>query len=125
MKTIKEAPIQQAEATFLDYSAAHKLKTLAAHPFDLTKEGNLTPERLNEFVAEGCGYRLLYGTDMGMEKHMYQVTFRVLETLDEHFYESELFGYHWAMSGFGLNDTILEKIYMDNAKKIQQYENEH
>jgi uncharacterized protein len=68
--------------------------------------------------------RLLYGTDMGMEKHMYQVTFRVLETLDEHFYESELFGYHWAMNGFGLNDSILKKIYMDNAKKIQQYENE-
>lgn len=66
--------------------------------------------------------RLVYGTDMGMEKHIYQVTFRVLETLDEHFYESELFGYHWAMNGFGLNDTILKKLYMTNAKKIQQYE---
>jgi uncharacterized protein len=67
--------------------------------------------------------RLVYGTDMGMEKHIYQVTFRVLETLDEHFYESELFGYHWAMNGFGLKDTILKKLYMTNAKKIKQYEN--
>lgn len=67
--------------------------------------------------------RLMYGTDMGMEKHMYQVTFRVLETLDEHFYESEMFGYHWAMNGFGLNDTILKKLYITNAQKIRQYEN--
>ncbi len=67
--------------------------------------------------------RLLYGTDMGMAKSMYQVTFRVLETLDEHFYETQLFGYHWAMNGFGLSDTILEKLYMKNALKIQNYEN--
>jgi predicted TIM-barrel fold metal-dependent hydrolase len=68
--------------------------------------------------------RLLYGTDMGMDKSMYQVTFRVLETLDEHFYETTLFGYHWAMNGFGLSDTILEKLYKKNALKIQNYENE-
>ena len=68
--------------------------------------------------------RLLYGTDMGMDKSMYQVTFRVLETPDEHFYETSLFGYHWAMNGFGLSDTILEKLYMKNALKIQNYENE-
>jgi predicted TIM-barrel fold metal-dependent hydrolase len=67
--------------------------------------------------------RLFYGTDMGMEKHMYQVTFRVLETLDEHFYESELFGYHWAMNGFALNDTILQKLYFSNAQNIRRYEN--
>jgi uncharacterized protein len=68
--------------------------------------------------------RLIYGTDMGMDKHMYQVTFRVLETLDEHFYETDLFGYHWAMNGFGLSDTILKKVYVENAQKILQYENE-
>jgi predicted TIM-barrel fold metal-dependent hydrolase len=68
--------------------------------------------------------RLLYGTDMGLDKHAYQVTFRVLETLDEHFYETDLFGYHWAMNGFGLSDTILKKLYMQNALKIRQYENE-
>jgi predicted TIM-barrel fold metal-dependent hydrolase len=66
--------------------------------------------------------RLIYGTDMGMNKHIYEVTFRVLETLDEHFYETELFNYHWAMSGFGLSDTILKKLYMENALKIEAYE---
>lgn len=69
--------------------------------------------------------RLLYGTDMGMDKHIYQVTFRVLQTLDEHFYETELFGYHWAMNGFGLSDPILKKIYKSNAIKIQRYEDGH
>jgi hypothetical protein len=68
--------------------------------------------------------RLLYGTDMGMDKSMYKITFRVLETLDEHFYESELFGYHWSMNGFGLSENILKKLYMSNAKKIQAYEND-
>ena len=67
--------------------------------------------------------RLLYGTDMGMEKHFYQVTFRILETLDEHFYETKLFCYHWALSGFGLSDKILKKLYLTNAQKITDYEN--
>lgn len=67
--------------------------------------------------------RLLYGTDMGMDKKMYQITFRVLETKDEHFYESEQFGYHWAMNGFGLSNPILKKLYSKNALKIEKYEN--
>jgi len=68
--------------------------------------------------------RLLYGTDMGMDKHMYQTTFRILETKDEHFYETEMFNYHWPLNGFGLSDKILKKLYRDNALKIQMYENE-
>ena len=80
------------------------------------------PRYMNKFYTQYQD-RLLYGTDMGMDKSMYQVTFRVLETLDEHFYETSLFGYHWAMNGFGLSDTILEKLYKKNALKIQSYEN--
>ncbi len=62
--------------------------------------------------------RLLYGTDMGFEKNMYKVTFRILESEDEHFYENELFGYHWALYGLGLNDNVLLKIYRNNAIRI-------
>jgi predicted TIM-barrel fold metal-dependent hydrolase len=62
--------------------------------------------------------RLLYGTDMGFDKSMYETTFRILESNDEHFYNTELFGYHWALYGFGLNDETLEKLYSLNAKKI-------
>jgi predicted TIM-barrel fold metal-dependent hydrolase len=62
--------------------------------------------------------RLLYGTDMGMSRHMYQVTLRILETLDEHFYESSMFSYHWPLYGFGLSGEALEKLYSGNARKI-------
>jgi len=62
--------------------------------------------------------RLLYGTDMGLNKNMYKITFRVLETLDEHFYKTGWFGYHWAMNGFGLSEKVLKKLYQTNALKI-------
>ncbi len=62
--------------------------------------------------------RLVYGTDMGYNTPMYRITFRVLETLDEHFYEQEQFGYHWSMHGFGLPDRVLKKVYRDNALRI-------
>ena len=62
--------------------------------------------------------RLLYGTDMGFEKPMYQITFRILETLDEHFYEIEQFDYHWSLNGFGLPDEVLQKLYRSNAEKL-------
>lgn len=61
--------------------------------------------------------RLVYGTDWGNRLSMYQSTFRILETLDEHFYLPES-GYHWPCSGFGLSDQILEKLYRGNARKI-------
>jgi len=62
--------------------------------------------------------RLLYGTDMGFDTKMYRVTFRILESADEHFYEIDQFGYHWALNGFGLNEQILKKLYRENALKI-------
>ncbi|MBN2008796.1 amidohydrolase [candidate division KSB1 bacterium] len=62
--------------------------------------------------------RLVYGTDMGFDTEMYRITFRILETTDEHYYETGQFGYHWALNGFGLSDRILEKVYRKNALKI-------
>lgn len=62
--------------------------------------------------------KLLYGTDMGYDNSMYRITFRVLESSDEHFYEIDQFGYHWALNGFGLSKEILKKIYFDNATKL-------
>ncbi len=62
--------------------------------------------------------RLLYGTDMGFDKSMYEVTFRILETADEHFYEIELFNYHWALYGLNLSDDVLKKIYYSNAQRL-------
>lgn len=75
------------------------------------------PRYMNAFF-EKYQDRLLYGTDMGFEPSMYAVTFRILESTDEHFYETDLFGYHWALHGFGLKDNVLKKIYSGNARKI-------
>lgn len=76
--------------------------------------------------------RIVYGTDYGWEvwdKHsdygnnttldsMFRMTFRVLETQDEHFYLTDLVGYKWPMYGLELNDSVLKKIYRDNALRI-------
>ena len=60
--------------------------------------------------------KLLYGTDNIPESHMYEITFRILETFDEHFYYYRF--YHWPSHGWGLKDDVLKKVYQDNAKKI-------
>lgn len=62
--------------------------------------------------------KLLYGTDMGLAPDMYRITFRILETNDEHFYGREISTYHWAMNGFGLPKDLLKKLYRDNATKL-------
>ena len=49
---------------------------------------------------------------------MYRVTFRILESQDEHFYEVEQFSYHWPLYGIGLSDEILKQVYQDNAAKM-------
>lgn len=75
------------------------------------------PRFVSKFYARYAD-RLLYGTDMGFDKPMYGVTFRILETFDEHFYETDMFGYHWSLNGFGLPDDVLRKLYRANAEKI-------
>jgi len=75
------------------------------------------PRFTADFYAKHAD-RLLYGTDMGFDKPMYRVTFRILETLDEHFYEIDMFGYHWSLNGFGLPDEILRRVYRANAEKV-------
>ncbi len=81
--------------------------------------GEIAPiPRLVRAFMEKYKNRLLYGTDMGMARHMYQTTFRILESADEHFYERDLFNYHWPLHGLGLSPKTLKKIYSGNAKKI-------
>ena len=64
--------------------------------------------------------RLVYGTDMRFSKSVYQLTFRILESADEHFYDWNHFSYHWALHGLALDDAVLEKVYRTNALKILQ-----
>jgi predicted TIM-barrel fold metal-dependent hydrolase len=62
--------------------------------------------------------RLVYGTDMGTSRRMYQITLRILETADEHFYARDYFTYHWPLHGLNLSDEILKKVYQQNAARI-------
>jgi len=57
---------------------------------------------------------------MAYAAKFYTTTFRILETTDDHFYEHELFTYHWPLYGLGLSTKVLEKIYRLNALKIMQ-----
>lgn len=75
------------------------------------------PKYMNAFFIKYQD-RLLYGTDMSFDTAMYRTTFRILESNDEHFYETDLFGYHWPLYGFGLPKEVLKKVYHDNAAKL-------
>ena len=75
------------------------------------------PRYVHDFM-EKYSTRIVYGTDMGISRKMYLVTFRILESADEHFYEQDLFNYHWPLYGLSLSDSTLKKIYSDNARRI-------
>jgi uncharacterized protein len=62
--------------------------------------------------------RLLWGTDQGYSLPMYRNSFRILETLDEHFYAWDVSNSPWYLNGLGLSDATLKKLYYDNAMKI-------
>jgi predicted TIM-barrel fold metal-dependent hydrolase len=62
--------------------------------------------------------RLLYGTDMDPDPEMYRVTFRLLESADEHFYPAYFSKYHWPMHAFALPDDVLSALYRDNALRL-------
>jgi hypothetical protein len=107
----------------LDYDLARLGEVLDRHPnlyADISARYAETapiPRFASHFYAKHAD-RLLYGTDMGTDAAIYRVTFRVLESLDEHFYEIDQFSYHWALNGFGLSDAILQQVYHDNAVRI-------
>jgi len=81
--------------------------------------GEISPvPRYSKSFIEKYADRIVYGTDMGASENMYLITFRILESADEHFYERDQFNYHWPLYGLDLSDQTLKKIYSDNAKKI-------
>ena len=63
-------------------------------------------------------HRIVYGTDIPFSQHLFSLTYRILESTDEHFYDQDFyfnFNYHWPMYGMGLSDDILKKVYRDTA----------
>ncbi len=55
---------------FPAFSATKLLKELSENPIDLTQEKNFTSNRIKQYCAEACGYKLLYGTERVDEKVM-------------------------------------------------------
>jgi predicted TIM-barrel fold metal-dependent hydrolase len=130
IKTLENAVRDNPQTTFI---ACH----YANAEYDLSILGNLFDKYPNLYADISARYgevapiprymnaffnkyqdRLVYGTDMGLSPKMYRTTFRILETLDEHFYEFDQFNYHWPCNGFGLDNETLRKVYRDNALKI-------
>ncbi len=130
IETLENAVKQNPQTTFI---ACHLANTNA----DLSMLGRLFDRYPNLYADIAARYgefapipryakaffekyadRLVYGTDMGTDEGMYKVTFRILETADEHFYEHQQFGYHWPLYGLHLNDATLKKIYSGNSRKI-------
>lgn len=130
INTLEEAVSKNPGTTFI---ACH----YANCGYDLSILGNLFDQYPNLYADISARYaevapvpratsaffkkyqdRLLYGTDMGMDDSMYQTTFRILETADEHFYEHDLFSYHWPLNGLDLDEETLRKVYSENARKI-------
>jgi len=107
----------------LDYDLAHLGEVFERNPnlyADISARYAETAP-IPRFAAqfyEKYADRLVYGTDMGVDTGMYRITFRILESQDEHFYEIDQFGYHWPLYGLGLNDDILKRVYRENASKI-------
>ncbi len=77
-----------------------------------------TIPRFSKQFCEKYAGRICYGTDLGTDKRMYGITFRLLESLDEHYWERGEFNNHWTMNGLGLSDAALKAMYRDTALKI-------
>jgi predicted TIM-barrel fold metal-dependent hydrolase len=126
---LERAVVRHPRTTFV---ACH----LANLDYDLERLGQLLDRRPNLYADISARYaetaviprfaarfltryqdRLVYGTDMGADADMYRLTFRILETLDEHFY-APIFEYHWSYSGFGLEEAVLQKLYRTNALEV-------
>lgn len=130
VKTLEEAVKNNPNTTFIACHLANCCSKLAmlGELFDkypnlyadiAARYGEIAPvPRYAKAFLEKYADRIVYGTDMGIDKKMYQVTFRILETADEHFYEKDIFDYHWPLQALNLGDAALKKIYTTNARKI-------
>lgn len=71
------------------------------------------PRAAAKFIAK-YPTRVLFGTDMGMEKSMYQSWWRLLESDDEHMVGRVW----WRYYALELPAPVLKNLYHDNAKKL-------
>jgi predicted TIM-barrel fold metal-dependent hydrolase len=78
--------------------------------------------RFGKQFIEKYADRIVYGTDQGYSLPMYRNSFHIWESLDEHFYAWDVANTRFALSGLGLSDATLRKLYHDNAIKLLKKE---
>jgi len=76
-----------------------------------------TPRAAKKFLTKYKD-RVLFGTDMGMQKSMYQAWWRLLETDDEYMVGRVW----WQYYGLDLSESVLESLYRGNARRIMNWE---
>lgn len=74
------------------------------------------PRRAAKFLTK-YAHRVLFGTDMGMDKAMYQNWWRLLESDDEYI-EGRVW---WRYYGLELSEPVLQALYHDNAKRLMNW----
>lgn len=130
IKTLENAVAKHPKTTFIACHLANCNHDLEMIGRLLDKHSNLYIDISARFAESGSvpGYtarflkkhknRILYGTDLAFKSEMYQATFRVMESGDEHFYESSISAYHWPLYGLSLPKWLLKKIYQKNAGSL-------
>jgi predicted TIM-barrel fold metal-dependent hydrolase len=111
----------------LDYNLARLGEILDRHPnlyADLSarvQEISTIPRFTKQFMQKYQD-RIVFGTDWLYNNDALRLTFRTLETADEHFYiiYPGLNHSFWPMNGLDLPDAVLKKIYRDNALQIYE-----
>ena len=81
---------------------------LSARDYEIGREPRTAAKFLERYQD-----RVMFGTDQGMAKAMYQAWWRLLETPDEYIPGPN----PWHLYGLELPDGVLAKIYRDNARK--------
>jgi len=82
---------------------------ISARDYELGRQPRAARAFLSRYQA-----RVLFGTDMGWERHMYEEWWRLLETADEYM-PGRIW---WRYYGLELPDGLLKSLYRDNALRL-------
>jgi uncharacterized protein len=138
LKTLEHALQKHSDTIFIACHFANCTHDLQIFGNMLDKYSNLYGDissRLKEIATvpryaaafiEKYQDRLVFGSDVGYDvtrpmkysTDIYEISFRLLETADEHIYMHDLFKYHWPLYGLQLSDAVLKKLYSENARKV-------
>jgi predicted TIM-barrel fold metal-dependent hydrolase len=86
---------------------------VSARDYELGRQPQTAAAFLDKYRS-----RVLFGTDMGRQQHMYEAWWRLLESQDE-FIPGRLW---WRLYGLGLEEDLLRQLYQENSRRILNWE---